>query len=62
VIAGVFTSNNKGQEEDAFKILSEKLKSSEVAKTCTFYFTLSHRIAEIGFLERENASILNATL
>jgi N-methylhydantoinase A/oxoprolinase/acetone carboxylase beta subunit len=56
VIAGVFSPIDEifQQEEQVRKIVSRELPNVEVI--------CSHEVANIGFLERENASILNAAI
>lgn len=56
VIAGVFSPIDEiwQQEEQVRKIVSRELPGVEIV--------CSHQVANIGFLERENASILNAAI
>ncbi|ATZ54140.1 hypothetical protein BCIN_10g01600 [Botrytis cinerea B05.10] len=55
VVIGIYSPSNPAQEEFARQILAEEL-GSEYDISC------SYTIGRIGFLERENASILNASL
>jgi N-methylhydantoinase A/oxoprolinase/acetone carboxylase beta subunit len=56
VICGVFSpiDFDLKQEETVEKIIKQRLPHA--------FTTLSHRVANIGLLERENAAILNASL
>ncbi len=53
-ISSVFSPVNAGMELEAAEILAGELPGTS--------FSLSHEIGRIGLLERENATILNATL
>lgn len=55
VVIGIYSPSNPAQEEEARKVLS-----SELGPSCDI--SCSHAIGQLGFLERENASILNASL
>ncbi|KUJ20906.1 uncharacterized protein LY89DRAFT_694593 [Mollisia scopiformis] len=55
VVIGIYSPSNPAQEEEARKVLS-----SELGPDCDI--SCSHAIGQLGFLERENASILNASL
>lgn len=55
VVIGIYSPSNPAQETEAQKILS-----SELGPSCDI--SCSHAIGQLGFLERENASILNASL
>ncbi|TAQ83538.1 hypothetical protein B7494_g8138 [Chlorociboria aeruginascens] len=55
VIIGVYSPSNPAQEEAAQSILATELGSD-------FDISCSYTIGRLGFLERENASILNASL
>ena len=55
VIIGIYSPSNPAQEEQAKKILS-----AELGQDCDI--SCSYAIGRLGFLERENASILNASL
>jgi DUF917 family protein/N-methylhydantoinase A/oxoprolinase/acetone carboxylase beta subunit len=64
VVASIYSPLNAAHEEKVGRILQERMeeqlaKSSNKRKARV---TLSHRISSLGFLARENASILNATL
>lgn len=54
-IVGVYSPSYKKQEEDAAAFLSEELGPG-------FDISCSHSIGQAGFLERENAAILNASI
>lgn len=54
-VTGTFSPLNKDQEIEVQSIIHEVAGSH-------FHVTLSHQIGSIGFIERENASILNASL
>lgn len=54
-IVGVYSPSYKNQEEDAAAFLSEELEPG-------FDISCSHSIGQAGFLERENAAILNASI
>ncbi|QSZ30456.1 hypothetical protein DSL72_000010 [Monilinia vaccinii-corymbosi] len=55
VVIGIYSPSNPKQEETARGILAEELGPDyDISCSCT--------IGQIGFLERENASILNASL
>ncbi len=53
-ITSVFSPINYDLEEQAGKIIAEHVSNAKI--------TLSHTIGRVGFLERENATILNAAL
>ncbi|KAL3420969.1 hydantoinase [Phlyctema vagabunda] len=55
VVIGVYSPSNPKQEEDARAILAAELGPG-------FDISCSYAIGKLGFLERENASILNASL
>lgn len=55
VVAGIYSPSNPDQEEEAASYLSSVLGRG-------YDISCSHRIGKLGFLERENASILNASL
>lgn len=55
VVIGIYSPSNPKQEDEAKHILLEELGSG-------FDISCSHAIGRIGFIERENASILNASL
>lgn len=55
VVIGVYSPSNPTQEDKAKEILSAELGVG-------FDISCSHSIGRIGFIERENASILNASL
>lgn len=55
VVIGIYSPSNPKQEEDARCILAEELGPG-------FDISCSHAVGRLGFLERENASILNASL
>ena len=55
VIIGVYSPSNPTQEERVKEILAAELGPG-------FDISCSHAIGRIGFLERENASVLNASL
>jgi len=55
VIIGIYSPSNPEQETQAAAILSAELGPG-------YDITCSHKIGRLGFLERENASILNASL
>lgn len=55
VVIGTYSPTNPTQEEDARKILSKELGAG-------YDVSCSHAVGRLGFLERENASILNASL
>ncbi|PQE32022.1 hypothetical protein CJF32_00001628 [Rutstroemia sp. NJR-2017a WRK4] len=55
IVIGIYSPSNPAQEEEARRILSKELGPR-------FDISCSHNIGRIGFLERENASILNASL
>eukprot|EP01022_Parablepharisma_sp_SALTPOND_P017200 TRINITY_DN2695_c2_g1_i1.p1 TRINITY_DN2695_c2_g1~~TRINITY_DN2695_c2_g1_i1.p1 ORF type:complete len:1002 (+),score=85.78 TRINITY_DN2695_c2_g1_i1:55-3060(+) len=59
VVSGIFSPICMDQEELAGDYISKKLTS---AGAKDFTVTLSHKIGQIGLLERENAAILNASL
>jgi N-methylhydantoinase A/oxoprolinase/acetone carboxylase beta subunit len=55
VIIGIYSPSNPTQEKDAKKVLASELGPG-------FDISCSHAIGRLGFIERENASILNASL
>jgi N-methylhydantoinase A/oxoprolinase/acetone carboxylase beta subunit len=55
VVVGVYSPSNPTQEEKAKDIFAAELGLG-------FDVSCSHNIGRIGFVERENASILNASL
>lgn len=55
VVIGVYSPSNSKQEEEAAKILAEELGPG-------YDISCSSLVGRLGFLERENASILNASL
>lgn len=55
VLVGIYSPSNPSQEEEAAAILSAYLGSG-------YDITCSHKVGRLGFLERENASIINASL
>ncbi|KAG9234143.1 hypothetical protein BJ875DRAFT_441551 [Amylocarpus encephaloides] len=55
VVIGVYSPSNPTQEEEARSILASLLGDD-------YDISCSHEIGRLGFLERENASILNASL
>ncbi|PVH95133.1 DUF917-domain-containing protein [Periconia macrospinosa] len=55
VVVGIYSPSNPSQEEDASAYLASVLGGG-------YDISCSHRIGKLGFLERENASILNASL
>src|ERR1700710_1867231 len=55
VVIGIYSPSNPAQEKEAQRILTSEL-GSEYDISC------SYAIGRLGFLERENASILNASL
>jgi N-methylhydantoinase A/oxoprolinase/acetone carboxylase beta subunit len=55
VVIGIYSPSNPKQEDEAKHILLEELGPG-------FDISCSHAIGRIGFIERENASILNASL
>lgn len=55
VLVGIYSPSNPSQEEEAAAILSARLGSG-------YDITCSHKVGRLGFLERENASIINASL
>jgi len=55
VIIGIYSPSNPSQEIQAQEILASELGPG-------FDISCSHAIGRLGFLERENASILNASL
>ena len=52
---GIYSPSNPGQEDEVKSILSAELGPD-------YDISCSHAIGRLGFLERENASILNASL
>jgi N-methylhydantoinase A/oxoprolinase/acetone carboxylase beta subunit len=55
VVIGIYSPSNPAQEEEAKSILAAELGPD-------YDISCSHAIGRLGFLERENASILNASL
>jgi N-methylhydantoinase A/oxoprolinase/acetone carboxylase beta subunit len=55
VIIGIYSPSNPAQENEARSILASELGSG-------YDISCSYAIGRLGFLERENASILNASL
>ena len=55
VVIGIYSPSNPEQEESARSILASELGPK-------FDISCSHAVGRLGFLERENASILNASL
>ncbi|PMD24057.1 hypothetical protein NA56DRAFT_567411 [Hyaloscypha hepaticicola] len=55
VVVGIYSPSNNAQEEEARKILAAELGPG-------FDISCSSAIGRLGFLERENAGILNASL
>jgi N-methylhydantoinase A/oxoprolinase/acetone carboxylase beta subunit len=55
VVIGVYSPSNPTQEDEAKEILAAELGQG-------FDISCSHAVGRIGFIERENASILNASL
>jgi N-methylhydantoinase A/oxoprolinase/acetone carboxylase beta subunit len=55
VVIGIYSPSNPEQELEAASILASELGPG-------FDVSCSHSIGRLGFLERENASILNASL
>ena len=55
VVVGIYSPSNSAQEEEARSILSAELGPG-------YDISCSYAIGRLGFLERENASILNASL
>lgn len=53
-IVGIFSNMNASQEKEAGAIVSEEIPGCDVV--------LSHTISGIGMVERENATILNASI
>ncbi|KAL4794039.1 hypothetical protein BDV19DRAFT_379703 [Aspergillus venezuelensis] len=60
VIAGMYAPLNHAQEVAVRDIILQTMQSA--AKTLKARVTLSHEVSGLGFLSRENAAILNATL
>lgn len=55
VLVGIYSPSNPSQEGEAAAILSAYLGPG-------YDITCSHKVGRLGFLERENASIINASL
>jgi N-methylhydantoinase A/oxoprolinase/acetone carboxylase beta subunit len=55
VVVGIYSPSNNSQEEEARKLLAAELGPG-------FDISCSSAIGRLGFLERENAGILNASL
>ncbi|EIE25109.1 DUF917-domain-containing protein [Coccomyxa subellipsoidea C-169] len=64
VVSGVFSPVNSSQETRVKQILEDEIHqaSTEGGKPIQAHITLSHEVAQLGILERENAAILNAAL
>lgn len=64
VVSGIYSPLNSQQEVEAGKILLERMEELCITRGLSNQprITLSHRISSLGFLARENAAILNATL
>jgi len=64
VVSGIYSALNSEQEIEAEKILLERMEELCTVRKLSIRprVTLSHRISSLGFLARENAAILNATL
>lgn len=64
VVSGIYSALNSQQEIEAEKILLERMEELCTVRKLSIRprVTLSHRISSLGFLARENAAILNATL
>ncbi|KAK5056685.1 hypothetical protein LTR84_012217 [Exophiala bonariae] len=64
VVAGIYSPLNSQHEVEAGKILLDRMNELCTARGLSNHprITLSHRISSLGFLARENAAILNATL
>ena len=58
MISGVFSPQDKSQEEAAAEILKKVFDEEKIPIT----LTLSNEVSELGLLERENAAILNSSL
>ncbi|KAJ5993673.1 hypothetical protein N7451_009397 [Penicillium sp. IBT 35674x] len=61
VISGMYAPLNNAQEMHASEVLSEAMAKHGLSKMKP-RITLSHKVSGLGFLARENAAILNATL
>jgi N-methylhydantoinase A/oxoprolinase/acetone carboxylase beta subunit len=55
VVIGIYSPSNPTQEQEAASFLASELGDG-------VYVSCSHTIGRLGFLERENASIINASL
>ncbi|KAH8897630.1 hypothetical protein GQ53DRAFT_837492 [Thozetella sp. PMI_491] len=55
VVIGIYSPSDPRQEEEAASYLLSELGAG-------YEITCSHKVGRLGFLERENASILNASL
>ncbi|BDA41353.1 probable D-/L-hydantoinase subunit A at N-terminal half [Coccomyxa sp. Obi] len=64
VISGVFSPVNSSQEARVKELVEDEIQnaSAECGTTVETHITLSHEVAQLGILERENAAILNAAL
>lgn len=64
VVSGIYSPLNSAHELKAGKILVEEMNALCTASKLPVRarVTLSHQISALGFLERENAAILNASL
>ncbi|KAL4805120.1 hypothetical protein BDV18DRAFT_161517 [Aspergillus unguis] len=62
VVSGMYAPLNHRQEVAVRDILLETMERTNTGKKFNPRITLSHEISGLGFLSRENASILNATL
>lgn len=58
VISGIFSPINPNQEKEVSKILESYFHQKKIP----FILTICSDISQLGILERENASILNASL
>ncbi|EEU39845.1 uncharacterized protein NECHADRAFT_39497 [Fusarium vanettenii 77-13-4] len=61
VISGMYSPMNHTQESHAAEILMERMTELKGGKLKP-RITMSHQVSQLGFLARENAAILNATL
>ena len=63
VVCGVFSPVSSAQEEHAVELIeAELLRRVGATAAAGFAVTASHEVAGMGLLERESASILNATV
>ncbi|KAK9800870.1 hypothetical protein WJX73_003020 [Symbiochloris irregularis] len=58
-VSGVFSPVNAAQEEHAAGVIRQVARQHS---SDAIHITVSHRIGQLGLLERENAAILNAAL